>query len=598
VLYIDVPVNLFNDGFNLLQVTGYARLGVLDEDCIDELIGANWINILEQTVLRVGYRLTDDKRYLSLYPYPFVSFLDPSGSRLSVAVSDAADNMEMTAALMTVAGLGETVSERNDITFGLIGNIQSRDEGRLILFSLLQNLPKEYAELVGDEKIPPDGALLRRIGAYGTEMLLVVSDSGSALIEAARLLGDRDRVCQLLTTDHVAFAGESETLIKNAALTDSVVKGQYTLKDVLGHGLHLTGPFHQETTFMLPVPRDYVLSGESKFTLRFRYSENIDFKRSMVTVYWGDVPMTSKKLTLEGAKGDSLTFVPPADLIGVTGSSMRIAFELEIEDLFCTPRQELMPWAYLAEDSTFYLPMGKTGVLDLSNLPAPFQRGGQFNGVLAVMSDAPDDDEILLLGRAVSMLGIGVKGMYGSLQAIRASEFDENDADYNIVAVGTARQNAFIQKMNDRLYFNYDDGMDRIVSNEKLLVTQHFAESAGAVELIRSPFAEGRGVLVLTSPSGDGLRRLTELVSNDVTRWRLENDAVLIDERGQALSYRFFVPEAPVAEKPIFIETLEDNADSFLFLLAAMGVMMVLLLSVSLVLIRIRVRRKKDGVTN
>ncbi|HML47535.1 MAG TPA: hypothetical protein PKE04_12395, partial [Clostridia bacterium] len=78
------------------------------------------------------------------------------------------------------------------------------------------------------------------------ELLLVVGGSADALMEGARLLGDASRVRQLDTDAHTAQVGEAAVLLRNAALSDTVVQGQYTLKDVAGSGIRLTGPFHQE----------------------------------------------------------------------------------------------------------------------------------------------------------------------------------------------------------------------------------------------------------------------------------------------------------------------------------------------------------------
>lgn len=45
-----------------------------------------------------------------MYPYPFISLMNPDGAESVVAVSDAADEAELTAAMMLMAGMGNSLS--------------------------------------------------------------------------------------------------------------------------------------------------------------------------------------------------------------------------------------------------------------------------------------------------------------------------------------------------------------------------------------------------------------------------------------------------------------------------------------------------------
>ena len=71
-------------------------------------------------------------------------------------------------------------------------------------------------------------------------------------------------------------------------------------------------------------------------------------------MYWGETPIASKKLTKERSSGDELTFTIPADVVGTSAGKVSIAFDLEIQDLICTPRQMDMPWGYVTKDSILY----------------------------------------------------------------------------------------------------------------------------------------------------------------------------------------------------------------------------------------------------
>ena len=146
----------------------------------------------------------------------------------------------------------------------------------------------------------------------------------------------------------------------------------------------MSGRFNKEERIYLPFENDYILSSEGKITLKFRYSENLDFTRSLITVFWGDVPIASKKLQKENAEGDELIITMPSDVVGSTSKSIKITFDLEIADLLCTLRQDQMPWSYIAEDSVLYLPSQTNSISSFSYIPSPYQNKGRFADTLVV----------------------------------------------------------------------------------------------------------------------------------------------------------------------------------------------------------------------
>lgn len=584
VLYIDVPVELMKEGYNLLEIGAYIRL-TDDEGCTDDYNGANWIKIADTTCLRVGYSLSADAGEIGMFPYPFVSMVDKTGANCAVTVSDKAENAELEAALAIMADLGAAVSAENDIAFGRISEVERQN---VIYFGLRDNTPSELLALL-DGEVPPTGAMLRRASLDGKEYLLVVAREADALMEAARFLADASRVEQAHSADAYVSVGESNSFILAGQQSALALEGQYTLKDILGHGASFSGPFHQSVTMYLPVAEDYALSSESRFSLNFRYSENLDFDRSLITVYWGsDIPLASKKLTKEGATGDTLTFAVPADAVGVASTYMVIAFDLEVKDLDCTPRQLNMPWAYIAEDSTFYLPHGENTTLSLSNQPAPFQRGARLNDVLLVLADDPSTAELQLAGRAMSMLGAG-SDPYGTLKVQRAAEFKESDADHNIVLIGMPSTNSLLRQVNDKLFFQFSASMDSVLSNDKIILDEGYASEVGSVQLLQSPYAQDRALLVLSAPAEQGIDALIDRISEDEKRWDLTKEAVLVDGHGKANAYQFTQSVAVAnEEKPTFTSVLVENREPMLFMLVGLGCMFLVLLGTIIVLVRIR----------
>ncbi|MDD3335790.1 MAG: cellulose biosynthesis cyclic di-GMP-binding regulatory protein BcsB [Eubacteriales bacterium] len=591
VLYVNVPIDLMQNGYNLLEISSYIRL-TDDEGCTDDYNGANWVRIADTTCLRVCYEVAEDANAIRYYPYPFVSLMDKTGSHAAVTFSDAADNDEVEAALEVMANLEASLTTQNDVAFCRLSEAR---QDNVIYFGLVANSPDWILSLL-EEETPQTGALIRRAEYNGRQYLIVVSNEKEALKEAAWFICDQTRVKQATGANAYVSVGEAQPFVDAYASSEMALEGQYSLKDMLGHGMSFSGPFHQEITLTLPVAEDYTLAADSRFTLNIRYSENLDFNRSLMTVYWGDdIPMISRKLSANGSKGETISFAASADAIGTGARYMKIAFDLEIQDLDCTPRQMNMPWAYIAEDSTFYLPQGESTSIGLDDLPIPFQFKSRMNDVMIVLSDSPTSNELLLCGRVISMLGNG-SNPYGSMTVRRASEFSSTDADYHLVVIGSADNNVMIQKMNALLYFRYNDTMDALQSNDKIILSADYAKEVGVIQILPSPYMSTRTALVISAPSDQSLNILTQRISNKQLRWALDKEAVLLDNYGDLTTYQFTSTAklSGSSSKPTFTEVVVNNREPMIFLLVGMGCMLLVLLGVILVLLRVRAHKKDE----
>ena len=406
-------------------------------------------------------------------------------------------------------------------------------------------------------------------------------------------LMDEDRVSQEKSSRARVKLGSGDIAVNSTALSQ-MVAGNYTVGDIIGSGLSFVGPFHQEQLIYLPFSEAYFLSDAGKVTLQFRYSENLDFDRSLISVYWGNVPVASKKLEKEKATGDELTFAMPADVVGTTTGAIRIAFDLEIPDMVCTPRQEQMPWAYISDESILYLPASTGIVLTFDLKPSPFRTDGKFNDMMMVISDKPTTKELNLYAQIIGMYGDGVNP-YGTFSVKRVSEFTEKDADYNIITVGTFKNNGLLQKLNDSLHFSYDDTGSRFLSNEQLILSENYAGGIAIMQLLESPYAENRGILAVTGATEETLSYVETFMRDQELRFSLTKDCVIMDSDLDTKAYQF-ITAMDAEEEPTLAGSLAQNKQSLLFTVVATSVMLMLLIAVIIILIRIKMyhRKKED----
>jgi len=172
----------------------------------------------------------------------------------------------------------------------------------------------------------------------------------------------------------------------------------------------------------------------------------------------------------------------------------------------------------------------------------------------------------------------------------KANEFSKNDANYNIITSGTPSENQLISELNSKLYFKYNDGGTQFLTNNKLILSDDYAKSIGTLQLLQSPYANNRALLVLTGPDDNCLKAISGMLANEKLRWNLEKDCVLIDGEGNVKTY-LFKNSAIEVKKASLGQTLSDNKTSLLFVLAGTSVMLLLFLAAVLILIRAKINK-------
>ena len=589
VAYVTIPVSEVKEGYNEFSISGYVRL-YDDDGCLDDFSGANWISISKNSFIEAGYELKSAAG-LCDYPYPLMSTMDETGARVTVYVPEDALPGELTAAFMIRADMGNEISGEDQIQFRSLKYL-SRDKDHAVIIARRDRLPQAAAEQYPDVLASSEGCLIYEFADNGRYYLVITGENEEHLKEGAAMLMDESRVSQ--ETDWQAFvpAGSIQTVTSSRALSELINNGT-TIKGITDqNGIDFVGPFHQEAVIYLPLSGGFVLGEGGKMELMMRYSDNLDFDRSMVTVYWGDIPVASRKLEKEKSDADTFSFLMPSDVVGTHAGSIKIAFDLEIEELYCTKRADQMPWAYISGNSTLHLPAGGSTLYDLSLRPFPFQELGSFNHLAVVVPANMTDRELALFGRLAALYGVDASP-YGELKVWKDQDFPAEGENVNIITLGTWKDNLLIQKLNDKLSFRFAPDGTRLESNQQLMMNAHYSETVGVLQMIRSPWQSGRIILAATSASDEALERIERFGSIRENTWRLTGDAFLIDENLETKNYRFMEKEAD--RKPTIQEQIAANRDAVLFTLISTGAMLLILIAVILILVRYRGNRRKEA---
>ena len=591
ILYVKIPMEQVRTGFNSFSISAYARL-YDEQGCVDDYSDANWLSISDVSYVRCGYESKDPDHKIAYYPYPFMSTYNTTGKGLTIAVSDESAPGEVAAAMNIMGDLSSHIKEKNDIQICRLSDLKNTNPDRTILISDYNNLPSDYKNKITE---PPDTSGNSTVNfvddSNGNPLLIITSLDDSSLSEAAFMLMDQSRRRQESGGFALVEKGSAQLAV-NAAKQSDMAALNYTLEDITGNGLMYVGPFHEEKNIYLPVSMGFKLAEGGKIALKFRYSENLDFNRSLITVFWGDIPVASKKLSRDKALGDELTFEMPDDVIGTSASNLKVSFDLEIPDLICSPRQSDMPWAYVSKESTIFLPSATDVTLSFNSKVSPFNRNGTFNDILLVLSDSPTTSELNLLGQAIAMYGNEAKP-YGTITVIRAAEFNPEEGDYNIITAGTLKGNGFISRINDSLAFKFSQDGDSFVGNEQLILSREYAGKIGIMQLLKSPYSLNRGLLVLTGSSEQTLQNLQKCLRDLSKREELKKDCVIIDPDMSVTSLQFIRAEE-AKEGPTLAEKMIRNKKSLVFTAISTAAMFLMLIAVVIMLLRIRMYKKRN----
>lgn len=595
--YVRIPVEKLKEGFNNFSISGYVRL--YDEDgCLDDFSGANWVSVSQDSLIIVGYNVTDTANLLQYYPFPFVSSIDEQGDNCGIYVPEDADDAEMKAALLIRADLGDETSGSDDVKFGSLKEMSTDHRANNVIIASKTRLPENIRNSLPSDAKTNAGAYVFEYSGNGGTTLVITADNSDDLYEGAAMLMDDSRLVQEKGLSAFVASGAADTAIESSALSDLTVK-ETSIKDITSqNGLEFIGPFRQEQEIYLKSSNGFILGQGGKVTLNYRYSDNLDFDRSLLTVYWGSTPVASKKLTKEGAAGDSVSFTMPEDVVGTSATSVKIAFDLEIKDLYCTKREDQMPWAYVSGNSTLFLPVGNGTNYTLDLRPYPLERMGIYNALTVVVPDEMTSDVYDLLGRSIALYGSSIEP-YGDLRVLHAFEASsvltkENDvdSDRNLLVVGTPADNVFLTALNDSLSFQFNDAGDAFVSNNQLLLSDTYAKSIGVIQLIRSPYAENKAVLAVSAPNDTAAAAMVTWLRSEKNSWKLTGDAFVIDGTDESRGFTFL--EAEKTAGMSLSERISNNKPAVILTMVSTIAMLILLLAVILLLTRYRHNKKRD----
>ncbi|MDT2012261.1 cellulose biosynthesis cyclic di-GMP-binding regulatory protein BcsB [Carnobacterium divergens] len=557
-LTLEIPKDLLRKGENELKVEGVIVTKETQNVCSVTQSAADWLHIYNGSNVGVAYTKQPMSTTIQQFNSYFGGMDTTIQKKVAVLVPDKANETELQSAVYALSGYAKkNETDGATIPVSTFSDTSSMGLPYTIVVAEYKNLPTEYQSKIDAEKVEKD-AVIQLLKIENKAVLIVTSNDPKALIKAGRFVAN-DELMSQISSDQKVVTTTTETASQPLKINDELALTK-TGDEVRGAG-------HQEKKYFMSLPANRSIAENSEVNLAFRYAKNLDFDRSLVTVSINDIPIGSKKLNKEYADSDTVSFKMPADLSVVGNYTVTVSFDLEMKSVPCVADSSQTPWAYIAPESTLLINTQDRTDLLFQNYPFPFLQDGSYNQIGIVLPDKMDQNYYQSLTNVINLLGNYAEDNTGIVKFFPTTATKADLKNYNLILMGSPKDNPVIKSLNKELYFQYDKVGNGFVSNEKLSIESDYGKQIGTGQLIHSPYNEGSGALILTGATSESVYLASKEMASQTSVSKHSGDAFVIDKDKNSYAYRFKKSE-DIGEKKTFVEKVQKNSTITIYLLA------------------------------
>lgn len=540
---VNLPSYLLKEESNEVKVEGYLRSS--DEPCTDDYNTANWLVLGGKSNIELVEKAKVYGNKIIEFPYGLSESYD---SNNKIIIPDKYTDGELSSALKFqtllggINGNGEIVkwSDRGDLSKSNVIFIGSKQEGESnlpIISNDIKDLPLDNEAYIGVNNSP-----------FSTrsdlKLISIISNSETELESAIKFLMNKDIYGQVSSSS--TFVNSNLDLDKEIKPISSII----TLDELGISEMKVEGLFRKEVKIGYALPKNKKLSPGDKLELNLRYSENLDFDRSLFTVYINDTPIGSKKLEREKANNDNISIVIPKDVLNTSYLEIKLAYDLNLKGVECEKNQHEQPWGLVTGDSYIQINSRNTNEFYFNNYPAPFVQDWDINDTMFIIPDNLPSKDLTALGNMANLMGKGMRYNLGKIGAVSIGNLKDEHKDNNIIVYGTPNSNKLIKELNNSLWFKYDKDWSKFLSNEKLYLMDDYAKNIATFQLDYSSYSSGKFMLVLTSPNEELLTKSLVYLGKETEVYKLYGDGAVIDIDGNVRNFKYKESEeAPMYEQ-------------------------------------------------
>lgn len=526
-------------------------------------IESGWFNVFEDSTIALSYEPLNMVTSIAEFYEKFKSMESLDFKESAIVSVKEANQEELKNAMLVMSGISKnTTIDSQNIAFATVENLaDTLNYDHVIFVADYQNLPVDLKDYLSDEQKSQaeQSALIALIKTESQDILVVSGKNEVALSNAARLLANADMMAQM---DYESrLVGESE----DYELAPEVFE-QY--RQLTKTGTLLQGEAIQSSNYYIEFPYNRSITDKSQLYLSFRYADNLDFERSLMSVYLNDIPIASKRLSQSNAAQDEVTFYIPTD-IAVSGNFvLRVDFDLRTNN-----SGGAAPWAFVSPESTLKINSVSQPFLVFENYPSPFIKDENFNELLVVLPEKPTEADYTVLAQTFNLFGQYMEQVSGNLSVVFANEvFDITNK--NVITIGVQSTNQYTQSLNEKLFFQFSEDGSKLLSNEKMLIDSTFSQNLGTIQLLESPSSKDHAILVMSGTSEKGFLKAASYLKTADYAWKVFGDGFVSDME-EIFNFKFKADNAQTLSIPSKLRVREDLT-SLIIVLSMLGLMIIL----------------------
>lgn len=532
-LEVLVPKDYIIQGYNEIKIKAYKTIS--DKICQDDSNTGNWLVIHKESYTSIRYKQKKMGNSINEYPYPYVEIEDNLKLDTTMVVPDNMTRGESTAVFNLASDFGK-ITKNDNLKFDvkLYSEMKNWSDDNIIYIGKPENTAEEILDTLStkEQTLLSSNCLIKQVDSpynKNKKMMVVIGSNEENLIKASNLLIENRLSNQVLSSSILVNKDTNIKINREQELN----LGHLTLKDLGYSDFLLEGAFNQQALFDVKIPKGKVLDNGSKIVLNLRYSDNLDFEKSLVTVSINDVVVGSKKLDRSHSNNDKLELKIPKDIDNKNYYQVKLSFNLSIKNSNCITRESNNPWAYVLNSSYLELSTKENESLSFENYPYPFVRDDEFNDLTVIMPDYSGSQAMTWMSRLGVNLGANINSHKGKINVIRGKEFNDKYKDTNIIVFGVPRNNSVIKKLNNNLNIKFNKSYSNFLSNDKISFIDDYGKNISAIQLIKSPFNNQKDIMVISSINEKNLYLGMDYLLNKSKVNDLKGDTLTIDEYGE-----------------------------------------------------------------
>lgn len=470
---IPISKDYLREGVNELTIRTYHR--ITDLLCDDDSNPGNWVVIFKNTHLHLGYELKKDGNTLKEYPYPY---LQPGGNdpvTFELMLGENYIKEHLNKALLVSADMGRRIKFENlEPRMGVYS--PSRNYSKNIIFvGDVKRLPGVLQDTLTKQEIEATktyGLIKEIVSPFNPEkkLLMILSDTDEYLLKSVQVLSRESTNNQF---NKASIIVDEETWLN----TSVERQDEYITLEEMGYSqITMAGQRFASAIIDYKVSDEWVLREDAHLYMKLRYTDVIDFDNSSVTIKVNGIPIFSKKLVSEGVQEDAFFVELPQEVRHYSFLRVEVNFTLDVIRDCKNGTFDPNVWAYISNESYFYLPHDPRLNSSLVNYPYPLVSDGLFNNFKLVIDE---NQNLSSLSALFTHLGHSIEEV-GEFSLY----YDGEDVplEGNILYIGNPENSGFMNEINDGLAIGYDQNL-RKYRREQLDLVSVDEESVSILQL-------------------------------------------------------------------------------------------------------------------